>query len=510
MELMRNRQLHGRFRSLPLSGERPMRIFLLNPPYMRASGRFTRTSRSPAVAKSGTLYYPIWLAYAAGCLEGNFEVRLLDAEAEKLPLDAVVKSAVDFDPLLIVIDTSTPSIENDLEVARSLKGAIPEAFLTLTGTHVSVLPQETLESSVSVDAVVRGELDGTLVDLAASLRDDGELDTVRGLTYRKGETVVHNPDRNPVTDLDTVPFVSGVYKRHLNIRKYFFAAARHPIVMIMTGRGCPNNCFFCLYPQTIHGRHYRFRSAENVVEEFDYIVREIPDVHDIGIEDDTFTANIDRTHEVCRLLINGKVSKKIRWWVNTRVDLDLDTMRLMRRAGCRLVIPGFESGVQELLDSMNKGITLQQSRRFMENARRAGLLVHGCFVVGAPGETLETMEQTLRFALELNPDTVQFFPIIPYPGTDAYEWARERGLLRAGRFSEWVTEEGFHNTVFDGEHVSAREMVEFCGYARRRFYMRPRYILYKALQCLRQPQEAKRTLLSARVFMRHLLPAAGE
>lgn len=179
--------------------------------------------------------------------------------------------------------------------------------------------------------------------------------------------------------------------------------------MIFTGRGCPNKCFFCVYPQVFYGRRYRLRSAENVVKEFEYIVKNFPDVKEIGIEDDTFTADLPRARKICKLLIKKGINKKVNWWANTRVNLDLKTMKLMKKAGCRLIIAGYESGVQELLNNMHKGITIEQSMKYAENSKKAGLLVHGCFMVGFPGETKETMRQTIEFAKKLKPDTAQFF-----------------------------------------------------------------------------------------------------
>ncbi|OGP74504.1 MAG: B12-binding domain-containing radical SAM protein, partial [Deltaproteobacteria bacterium RBG_13_58_19] len=464
---------------------------MINPPFKPEHGRFSRSSRSPAVAKSGTFYYPFWLAYATGVLEKEgFEARLIDAPAAGSTAAAVLHQARAFAPGLAVLDTSTPSIISDVSFAAALKAALPETFILLVGTHPSALPTETLNLERSIDAVAIGEYDYTVRDLARALHTGGDLRGVEGLALREGEQIVFTPPRPYIDDLDEIPFVSAVYQKHLHYRHYFESMARHPMVMLISGRGCPFRCFFCVYPQVFHGHKYRLRSPENVVAEFAYILENFPEVQEIGIEDDTFTANLNRVREICRLLIREGIHRRVKWWANARVNLDLETMKLMQEAGCRLLIPGFESGDQAILNNMSKAITLEQSRQYVADAKKAGLLVHGCFMVGNPGETRETMLSTLNFAKELDLDTAQFYPLIPYPGTRAYKWAREQGCLKTENYEEWLTPEGLHNTVISLPGLSDRELVEFCDYARRAFYLRPRYLGQKFVQSLRSWQEA--------------------
>jgi len=475
---------------------------MLNPPFTL---RYSRNSRSPATTKGGTIYYPIWLSYATGVLEREgFNVKLIDAPARGYDLSFVINFAKELNPDLTVIDTSTPSIFNDVKVGEAIKDNT-DSFILLVGTHPSALPKKTLRISEKIDAVARGEYDYTVRDLAHTLEKGKDLKSVPGISYRKGKKIIHNPDRPFINNLDKLPFVSSVYKKHLKITDYFFAAAEYPMIMIFTGRGCPFRCFFCMYPQVFYGRKYRLRSAENVVEEFEYIVENFPEVEEIGIEDDTFTADLTRVRKICRLLIKKRLNEKIKWWANARVNLDLKTMRLMKKAGCRLVIPGYESGVQKLLNRAKKGITLEQSLKFSRNAGKAGLLVHGCFMFGLPGETKKTIRKTIEFAKELNPDTAQFFPLIPYPGTEAYGWAKKKGFLLTEDYSKWLTPEGMHNTVISLSEVSNEELVEYCNKARREFYLRPSYIFYKLKQIMLHLEEAKRTFKSLPTFFKHLL-----
>ncbi len=472
-----------------------MKILFLNPPFKTELGKFSRASRSPAITKSGTLYNPLWLAYACAYTESkNIETLLFDSCAEQIDIIGTIKKIKEFNPDLIIMDTSTPSINEDVKCVEEIKKELPKVYICLVGTHPSVLTEEVLNMSDKIDFIARHEFDATVVDLAKAIDEKREFSTVDGISYKKNGQIIHNKDRVYIENLDEIPFVTKIYKKHLNINNYFFSAATLPMVMIMTGRGCPSRCFFCVYPQTFHGHKYRLRSAENVVAEFEWIVNNLPEVKSIGIEDDTFTANPERAKEICRMLIAKGINKKVKWWANTRVHTDLELMKLMKKAGCRLIIPGFESGSQEILNNIKKGTKIEQAIEYMKNARKAKLLVHGCFMVGNKGETKETMKKTLDFAIKLNPDSAQFFPLIPYPGTQAFNWAKENNYIKTYDYSKWLKEDGNHECVLNLPDISSDELVEFCDYARRKFYLRPKYLIYKTVQSITNFDEMKRNL----------------
>lgn len=477
-----------------------MNVLLLNPPF---KGRFSRTSRSPGVSLGGTIYYPFWLAYATGVLEQNgFQASLIDAPADGLTTTDVIERVKKAPPRLIVIDTSTPSIYSDIAVAEQLKENFPSSFVTLVGTHPSALAEETLRLSDKVDAVAIGEYDYTLRDLAFCLDKGNDLRSVDGLVFREDKRITGNKPRVLIEDLDELPFASEVYRKHLNINHYFFAASDYPMVMTITGRGCPYKCFFCVYPQTFHSRKYRPRSAANVVDEFQYIVENLPQVREIGIEDDTFTVEPERVKEVCRLIIEKDI--KIKWYCNVRVNLDLETMRWMRKAGCHLVTVGFESADQASLNRMHKGITVEQIRQFVHNAKRANLLIHGCFIIGNPGETRETMKKSLKLAKKLNCDSMQFYPLLVYPGTEAYTWAKENGYLISENYADWADENGMYQSMLNLPELPRETVVAFCRRANREYYLRPRYIFIKLKQMLLHPSEIRRTLTGARTYFKML------
>jgi anaerobic magnesium-protoporphyrin IX monomethyl ester cyclase len=482
-----------------------VKILILNPPFKTSCGRYSRASRSPAIAKGGTFYYPIWLAYVTGVLEqAGHNVKLIDAPARRMTVADVVSLARDWKPELAVLDVTTPSVYHDVELAAALKDEVPGAFVVLVGTHVTALPEETLELDEKVDAVAIREYDYTLRELAATLEIGGDIQSVAGLCCRSAQgELTRTPQRSLIRDLDSLPFVTQVYERHLNIEDYFYTNARHPVVTIISGRGCPHQCVYCVLPQVMNGRGYRRRSVKNVVDELEYIATNQPQVNDIFFEDDTLTANPKRTRKICDEIIRRGL--KLTWTCNSRADVDLETLKSMKAAGCRLMCVGYESGDQRVLDAMKKDLTVDKIRQFARDAKKVGILVHGCFLVGNPGETCESLKTTLNLAMELDPDTAQFYPIMIYPGTEAYTWAQENDYLTTYDFSEWLTEDGLHSTIVSRPGLSNRELVEFCDYARQQFYLRPRYVLSKMWEVLTHPREGKRFLKSFRTFARYLV-----
>lgn len=485
-----------------------MNILVLNPPFLK---RYSRPQRSPAVTKSGTLYYPIWLASCAGVLEREgYHVSLVDAPARDLSLAQTMAMAKAFSPNMAVLDTSTPSIENDIQVASLLKEILPECFVVLVGTHVSALPEETLALSPSLDAVARGEYEYTIRQLArvlsASARQEpgfAELNEIEGLSYRHDGCILHNSDRPFIENLDDLPWVSTVYKKHLNIHDYFNPNALYPMITLITSRGCPFRCDFCVYPQTLTGRRYRFRSIEDILNEIGFIIQQFPWVKAIFFEDDTLTANKRR----CMELAEGMQRREyhISWTANSRVEVDLETLQMMKAAGCRELCVGFESGEQLLLDNMKKGIKLHRMFQFMEDARKAGILIHGCFMMGFPGDSLESIAKTIDLAIRLKPDTAQFYPVMVYPGTEAYNKYLQRGWITAQNFGQWLTRDGFHSCVVRNDVLEPADLVRLCDVARRKFYLRPQYLVYKALQAATKPADLFRTLKTFRTFMKPLL-----
>lgn len=318
-----------------------------------------------------------------------------------------------------------------------------------------------------IDAVIIGEYEKTLLEICKG-KNFLKINNI-GFKNPKGKIVINNK-KNPVKDPDDIPFVSKVYKKHLNIRRYNYGIANSPVVTILTSRGCPFRCSFCLWPRTITDGKVRTRSPENIAEEFLFISRDMHYIKEVFIEDDTFNYDKKRVIEICRALIRSK--NRIRWTCNVRTGLGKEEMALMKKAGCRMLVAGFESGDQKILNNINKKADLEQSYTFMKNAKECGLLVHGCFILGLPGDTGDSIEKTIDLSLRLDPDTAQFNRLFVLPGTE----------------------------LFSKKDKIPAVDVKLLKYARRKFYLRGSYIIKTLYLILRSPfKEGKRIY---RVFFR--------
>lgn len=481
-----------------------MKVLFLNPPF---HARFSRESRSPAVAKSGTLYFPKWLSYAAGvAIQNKHEVDLIDAPAWEQDLKYVIDRIESKGIQAVVCDTSTPSIVNDLRVVEELSAKLPKLHIIMVGRHVSALANETMKAAPFLKFLAVREYEHTVRDWLAAVESGADFSTVNGLVWRndKGE-VITNPKREPIANLDELPFVTEVYKRFLRVGDYYYGHSLWPLAVFDTSRGCPYRCSFCVYPQTFSGHKMRYRSVSNVADEFDFVARELPEVKTIMLEDDTFIVDKKRTLELAEELVRR--GNKIPFDSNCRadVDADVDFFKTLKKAGARLFCVGFESGNNEVLKHIRKNLNLNETDQFMKNTRDAGIMVHGCFMVGNLNETHETMGETLKLAKRLKPDTAQFFPIMVYPGTAAYDEAKAKGYLASTDFSDWLTQEGLHNSVVNLPNLTHKELVDFCDKARREFYLSPGYLAYKAKQSLKNPAELQRNLKGFGKLMKYLV-----
>jgi len=479
-----------------------MRILFVNPPYRDL--RFSRAQRSPGVIKSGTMYYPYWLAHAAALAEARGQkIDLVDCAADGIGREELLTRARRFAPELVVVETSTPSYNCDLGTVTFLRAGLAGARFLMVGTHATAEWRHALEHCSELDFVGIGEYDETVAELAQALETGGPLGAIAGLARRDGGEAVEGPVRAPIEDMDALPWIAPIYKRFLTPENYLFTIATQPMVMLIGGRGCRAKCFFCVYPQLMHGHRYRTRSPAHVVGEMKWVQENMPEVREIVFEDDTFTADPKRAREIARLVRQEGVT--LPWFANIRTNIDRETLEALYEAGLRECATGFESGDQTILNNMRKGQTLERQRSFMRDCRDIGILVHGCFMVGFPGETRETLKRTLNLALELSPDSAQFYPVMPYPGTGAYLWAQENGFLNTGNFDDWLNDEGGHRCVIDLPGLPARELERFCESAFRRFHFRPRYILRKLLQAATSPREGRRSINAGINFLRYLL-----
>ena len=485
-----------------------MKIYLLNAPFMSktAKGRFVRCGRwQGGVARGGTLYYPIWLAYATGILTEKYEnVRLVDSPAWNWKIEDTLNDARTFKPNIIAIDSNFACLENDIHVAKLLKDNIEDAITVIIGPPTSQFPDTIVESD-GVDIVARFEYDFTIRDIAEAIEEDKDFKNIKGISYKENGRIVHNPDREFTSseELDEIPFVSKVYKEHLNIKDYFLGHTLYPMVQIFTGRGCPNQCTFCAWPKTLMGRKHRVRSVDNVVDEFEYITKELPEVKEIFIEDDTFTISKKVVKGVCTEIKRRKLD--ITWSCNARANLDYETMKAMKKAGCRLLDVGYESGSDEILKNIKKGITTQDSRRFTKDAKRAGLMILADFIFGMPGETKETAEMTIRYAKEVKPNIVQFAVATPIPGTEFYDYVKENKYLLVDDLEESLDEEGFQKCIVSYPEFTNEDIENYVDRALKEYYLSPSYILIVVRNILRRNglHELKGMFMSAKVFLKY-------
>jgi len=487
-----------------------MKILFLNPPFKVEHGKYSRTSRTPAITKSGTVYYPIWLCYAAAAVEqAGHEITVIDSCANQYDRMSTLDMVTDFAPDMVILDTSTASIFDDVEMGSQIKRAMPDSLVALMGTHPSAVPEETLDINKDIDCIIVGEADLTareLADKIDEIRNDYNrvMLKIDGIVFRdKHSNIVKNDDRQMNQDLDSIPFVSQIYDKYLNIENYFFAACDYPEVQIMTSRGCVARCTYCVYPYMMHGLKYRTRSPENIADEFAWIEENLPNVREIGIEDDTFTGNPKHVIKVCKLLIERDI--QIKWYCNVRANLKKETMVWMKKAGCVLMTVGYESANSDILHNVEKKVTADQNLEFSQTAKSVGIMVHGCFMAGNRGETTYSLRENIELALKMMDDTMQFFPLTVYPGTPDYDWAKENDLLESTDYRDYVTEEGFHNSLVRMKDMSVDEILSWCNESRKKYYLRPKYLSYKLKQTIFSPQEARRNIKAAKRFVRIVL-----
>jgi hopanoid biosynthesis associated radical SAM protein HpnJ len=446
-------------------------------------------SRYQARREVRSFWYPTWLAQPAALVPGS---RLVDAPPADLTLADILPLARDYD--LAVLHTSAPSFAHDVKVAEALKGENPRLRLGLVGAHVAVARESALAASPALDFVCGNEFDLTIREVA----EGRPLADVDGLSYRDGSGELRRtPERASLEDMDRLPWVVDVYKRDLDVERYFIGYLQHPYVSLYTGRGCRSRCTFCLWPQTVGGQRYRTRSVDNVVAEIAHATRLFPGVREYFFDDDTFTDDLPRAEAIARGL--GRLG--VTWSCNAKADVPYASLKVFRDNGLRLLLVGYESGSQTILNNIRKGIRLERAREFTKNARALGITIHGTFILGLPGETRETIAATIRFAREIDPHTLQVSLAAPYPGTELYREARARGWLEE---HELVDGQGTQASVLGYPHLPREEIFAALETFYRRFYFRPRKIAAIGAEMLRDRAVMRRRLGEGVDFLKFL------
>jgi hopanoid biosynthesis associated radical SAM protein HpnJ len=462
-----------------------MRTLFLNPPSFEGFDGGAG-SRWPAAREIESYWYPVWLCYPAGMLPDS---KVLDAPPHKVSIEQTVEMAKDFE--LLVLFTSTPGFQVDVRIAEMMKDTNPKLKVAFVGPPVTIEPEKSLSASSAIDFVVKKEFDYAIRDFASGK----PLEEIQSVVFRKNGGFQHNPEAPVIEDLDALPWVTKIYKRDLDFRRYNVPFLLNPYVSFYTTRGCPAQCTFCLWPQTHSGHRWRLRSSDDIVNECRWTLENFPGLKEIFFDDDTFNYQKARTIELCSKLKNLNFT----WSCTSRVTTDYDTLKAMKEAGCRLLIVGYESGDQQILKNIKKGATIDMARRFTANCKKLGLTIHGDFIVGLPGETRETIRKSIDFAKELDVETIQVSIGHPFPGTEFYDHVKKNGLIT---IDEIMTDEAGHqlpNYQYPG--LDRAELVEWVERFYGEFYFRPKVVARLVGKAMFDGAERRRLFKEAREYM---------
>jgi hopanoid biosynthesis associated radical SAM protein HpnJ len=448
-------------------------------------------SRYQARREIRSFWFPTWLAQPAALVDNS---KLIDAPPHRFKLADILPLACGYD--LVVAHTSTPSFVSDVKALEALKSVNPRLKAGLIGAKVAVEADKSLAKAPMVDFVARNEFDFTIKEIA----EDRPWKDIKGLSYRNADGVlVHNEDRTVLENMDQLPFVTPVYKRDLRIERYFIGYLKHPYLSLYTGRGCKSRCTFCLWPQTIGGHRYRTRSVGHVVDEIKWAKTAFPQVKEFFFDDDTFTDNLPRAESIAREL--GKLG--VTWSCNAKANVPRASLKVLRDNGLRLLLVGYETGNQQILHNIKKGMLVDVARRFSKDCHDLGITVHGTFILGLPGETRETIEETIRFATEINPHTIQVSLAAPYPGTFLYDQAVREGWLDS-EHAELIDDSGVQVAPLHYPHLTHSEIFDSVETFYRRFYFRSGKIASIVGEMVMSPAMLKRRLREGLEFFQFL------
>lgn len=422
--------------------------------------------------KTGYPQPPMGLALIAAALErAGYPVTVVEANALNLQPADIAPLVKDAD--IVGLTAMTPSINIALATARHLKQARPDLPIILGGAHATLLPEETLASAPEIDIIVRGEGEETILELLPALEKKQPLSGVAGITYRQDGRIVSNPLRTKLVDLDSLPFLAYHLLPWQRYKPHPPHGRALPFAVIITSRGCPYNCAYCSKP--IFGRQFRAQSPARVVDEIAHYQRTMG-IKEFAFYDDVFTLDRQRANAIADEIM--KRGLRLHWSCETRVNLvDEGLLRHMKQAGCYSIAYGIESGSPEILETLDKGISLEQAAEAVRWSQKAGLQTIGYFMIGSPGESPETIEQTLRFAKQLRLDFAQFAITTPFPGTrlyDVYLNGRKDANISWENFVYAGTGEGLA-PVFESGLLSRDDLKQWVARAYRRFYLRPSY-----------------------------------
>ena len=444
-----------------------MNILLVNPPF---ESPFIREGRcqSPQSMRKNSIPQ-MTLAYMAGVLERDgHDLRVYDCIAAAMNGTELIADLEesDFEPQIAFINTTTPTISADLAFTKSLKDRYPNLTTAVFGTHVTALHREVLQGNEHLDVVIRNEPEFAARELAFAKSSGKTAEPILGCTVRSGDTIEAFPDRPMSDNLDDLELPAWQY---LPLDQYIHPVFNKPYLSVNTSRGCRHQCIFCVAPK-YYGRVVRFRTPESIVREIRSNIDKFC-VRHFWFYSDDYTSDPEYVKSLCRMIIEDEL--EITWWSNTRVDKSDEQMfTLMKRSGASMLSIGGESGSRELLRKMKKGIRPESIINQVKLLRKVGIDSVVYFLFGNPGETRDTIRETIDFAKKLNPDYAEFYPATPYPGTEFYEIAVREGHLHQSDWNDFQ----YSDTVIGSPDLSSAELRALIKRAYLEFYLRPSYI----------------------------------
>lgn len=445
-----------------------MKVLLINPPFTHYGG----------LEGHGGKATPLNLGYLASYLRERgkgYEVSILDAEALDMLFEDIEYEIKKQIPSVVGITSSTPAYTNAIKIAEICKKVNPKIFVVIGGVHASAFPQRTLTEGF--DYVVIGEGEETFFDLLETIRNNKPIFNVNGICYKDGKEAVLTKPRRLIENLDVLPFPArDLMPHHLYQPPPTKRVSTFNATSITSARGCPFSCNFCS-AHVVWTRRYRHRSAVNVADEFEYCINTF-NMREFIFTDELFTLKLDRASAICEEIINRNL--KIAWVCMCRVgQVTEGILKLMKKAGCKEISFGIESGDERILDTMHKGITLDKARESIRLTKKVGIHTHASYMIGNLGETEESIRNTINFAKELNTDIAAFFVATPLPGTELYEKALAMGYIR--KETEWKDFSPLSKTnpVINFPHLPSSLLMQWHRRAIKEYYMRPKYILKK-------------------------------
>jgi radical SAM superfamily enzyme YgiQ (UPF0313 family) len=446
-----------------------MKILLVQPPA-------TLSERWGKFEKIGSIQPPLGLCYIAAVLEENEkDVEILDAAAQNMNINQFRNEVRRRDPDVVGITAMTPTILYARRAIEVIKDINSDIKVLLGGTHISALPMQTLTEIPQIDFGVVGEGEYTMLELCNYFEGQRNLNDIKGIVFRKNGKIKFTGNRSPIEDLDALPFPARHKLRDLRLyRGAIGNYKRLPMTSMMSGRGCPFGCIYC--DKSVFGRRVRIRSPDNIVNEIEQVITQFG-IKEIIFFDDVFTINKKTVTSICDEIIKRKLD--ITWNCESRVDtVNLEILKKMKRAGCWQISYGVESGTQRMLDIIKKGTTLEGIRNTVKITKQVGMKARAYFMLGLPGETVESMNATIKFSQELDLDNALFSLAIPFPQTQLYEMAKKEGKMENVDWSQFRCM-STENPVYIPNGFTGRQLENGIKRAYRGFYLRPKFILQR-------------------------------